>query len=94
MEGFSVTQNYEKRPHLTFGAGRRICPGSHVAERTLFITMARLIWAFEFHPKVQHPGHTIPIDRDAMGPGLVVVPAPFEFVILGPIFHSESNHMG
>lgn len=78
MEGFSVTQNYEKRPHNTFGAGRRICPGSHVAERTLFVTMARLLWAFEFHPKRDAEGKVVPIDRNAMTPGLIVGPMPFE----------------
>ncbi|KAH6986623.1 putative cytochrome P450 oxidoreductase, partial [Ilyonectria destructans] len=77
VEGFAVTTNYEKRPHNTFGAGRRICPGSHVAERTLFITMSRLIWAFEFHPKKDQFGIPKPIGRDDMLPGLVAGPKPF-----------------
>ncbi|OAL37611.1 hypothetical protein AYO20_03118 [Fonsecaea nubica] len=78
MDAYSITQNYEKRPHLTFGAGRRVCPGSHVADRTLFITMARLLWAFEFHHKLDAQGVPIPVERDALTEGLVVGPAPFQ----------------
>lgn len=37
-----------KRDHFTFGAGRRICPGIHVAEPTLFLSISRLLWGFEF----------------------------------------------
>ncbi|KAF7531274.1 hypothetical protein G7054_g9043 [Neopestalotiopsis clavispora] len=82
VEGFAVTTNYSKRPHNTFGAGRRICPGSHVAERTLFIAMSRLLWAYEFHPKKDRFGNIKPIDRDAMLPGMVVGPIPFECEIV------------
>jgi hypothetical protein len=81
MEGFSVTQNYEKRPHNTFGAGRRICPGWHVAEHTLFVTMARLLWAFDFRSNSDADGNVVPIDRDVMTPGLIVGPMPFEYAI-------------
>ncbi|GES61731.1 cytochrome P450 [Aspergillus terreus] len=30
-----------------FGAGRRICPGSHLAENSLDINIAKIIWAFD-----------------------------------------------
>ncbi|KAM5341972.1 hypothetical protein ACJ41O_015003 [Fusarium nematophilum] len=82
VEGFSVSTNYQKRPHHTFGAGRRICPGSHVAERTLFIAMSRLLWAYEFRTKKDQFGNDIPIDPDAMTQGLVVGPEPFECEII------------
>jgi cytochrome P450 len=39
-----------KRDHFTFGAGRRICPGSRLAENTLDLTLANLLWAFEIRP--------------------------------------------
>lgn len=77
-EGISVSTDYKVRPHVTFGAGRRICPGSHVAERTLFIAMCRLIWAFSFDYKRDVSGNPKPIIRDAMTEGLVVCPAAFE----------------
>ncbi|CAI7595623.1 unnamed protein product [Penicillium bialowiezense] len=39
---------WDKRDHYGYGAGRRICPGIHLAERNLFIGVAKLLWAFEF----------------------------------------------
>ncbi|KOC17629.1 putative cytochrome P450 [Aspergillus flavus AF70] len=36
-----------KRDHFAFGAGRRICPGYHVAKRSLAIAIMRILWAFE-----------------------------------------------
>ncbi|KAI9853618.1 MAG: hypothetical protein M1830_006647, partial [Pleopsidium flavum] len=32
-----------QRDHFAFGSGRRICPGMHVAERSLFLGMSRLL---------------------------------------------------
>ena len=34
--------------HMAFGFGRRICPGRYVAEGTLAIDMATLLWAMRF----------------------------------------------
>lgn len=30
-----------------FGAGRRICPGMLVAEREIWLTISRMLWAFD-----------------------------------------------
>ncbi|KAJ7826623.1 cytochrome P450, partial [Mycena leptocephala] len=38
--------NAELRDHFAFGAGRRICPGTVVAERELFLAISRILWAF------------------------------------------------
>ncbi|KAK5081205.1 hypothetical protein LTR05_007999 [Lithohypha guttulata] len=38
------------RDHFAFGAGRRICPGYHVAERSLAVAIMRILWAFEIVP--------------------------------------------
>ena len=35
---------------LPFGFGRRICPGMHLARNSLFIVVARLLWAFDIRP--------------------------------------------
>ncbi|PKX94818.1 cytochrome P450 [Aspergillus novofumigatus IBT 16806] len=38
-------------PHISFGFGLRGCPGQHLAREYLFISVARLLWAFDFnHP--------------------------------------------
>lgn len=61
------------RDHFTFGAGRRMCPGIHVAERSLFIAMSRLLWAFTFRPiKGKEP------DPTRLRQGIVMMPEPFE----------------
>ncbi|KAL2811621.1 cytochrome P450 [Aspergillus granulosus] len=48
-----------KRDHFAFGAGRRICPGYHVAERSLAISIMRILWAFEIK---WAPGTQLPVD--------------------------------
>ena len=45
---YAAAGEWDKRDHLGYGAGRRICPGIHLAERNLFIGVAKLLWAFEF----------------------------------------------
>ncbi|KAF8067838.1 cytochrome P450 [Lyophyllum atratum] len=37
------------RDEYVFGWGRRYCPGAHLAEASLFIVLARLVWAIDFH---------------------------------------------
>jgi cytochrome P450 len=34
--------------HVSFGFGRRVCPGRHVAEATLAIDFATVLWAMRF----------------------------------------------
>ncbi|CDM34235.1 hypothetical protein DTO013E5_2366 [Penicillium roqueforti] len=38
-----------KRDHWMFGAGRRICPGMIVAEREIWLTISRMLWAFDMY---------------------------------------------
>ncbi|KAF7537126.1 hypothetical protein G7054_g3942 [Neopestalotiopsis clavispora] len=45
------TSDGPDRDHFGYGGGRRVCPGIHLAERNLFIAMAKLIWAFDFRKK-------------------------------------------
>ncbi|KAF2174241.1 hypothetical protein M409DRAFT_35217 [Zasmidium cellare ATCC 36951] len=37
-----------RRIHYVFGAGRRICSGQRMAEHSLMINLAKLVWAFNF----------------------------------------------
>ncbi|EUC43271.1 hypothetical protein COCMIDRAFT_38750 [Bipolaris oryzae ATCC 44560] len=37
----------EKRDHYAYGNGRRICPGIHLAERSLFSVVSKMLWAFD-----------------------------------------------
>ncbi|KAF2099884.1 putative O-methylsterigmatocystin oxidoreductase [Rhizodiscina lignyota] len=47
---YAVQADPRQRDHFSFGAGRRICPGMHLAENSLFITIAKILWAFEILP--------------------------------------------
>lgn len=46
---------WEHRDHYGYGTGRRFCPGVHLAERNLFLGMAKLLWAFDMKPKKAAP---------------------------------------
>ncbi|KAI0301395.1 cytochrome P450 [Russula brevipes] len=35
---------------MPFGFGRRVCPGMHVALQSIFISIARILWAFDLLP--------------------------------------------
>jgi cytochrome P450 len=55
---------YEERDHYGYGAGRRLCPGIHLAERNLFLAMSKLLWAFDMSPSVDESGRDMPVDTD------------------------------
>lgn len=37
--------------YYAFGFGKRACPGQYIAKDVLFITVARLLWAFDIKPE-------------------------------------------
>jgi cytochrome P450 len=79
-ENNAINQDSVRRLHFTFGAGRRVCPGFHVAQRNLFLAISRMLWAFNIERQRDVYGRETPIDRDAIAPenGLIVRPADFE----------------
>lgn len=70
-----------KRDHFGFGAGRRICQGMHIAERSLFLGMSRMLWAFEFAPAKDENGVEMKPDQSKLTQGLFVMPEEFRAVI-------------
>ncbi|KAI1790162.1 cytochrome P450 [Ganoderma leucocontextum] len=59
----------EMRTDLRFfnwGFGRRICPGQHLADRSLFITIALALWAFDISEDSAHPIDTMAIKDGAL----------------------------
>lgn len=44
----ATSPNHHLRDHYGYGSGRRLCPGIHLAERNLWLAVAKLCWAFEF----------------------------------------------
>lgn len=77
---YSNAANYEDRDHYGYGFGRRLCPGIHFAERSLFITFSKLIWGFDISPAEDDQGQPIPLNTDwatAYSGGAIVHPDPF-----------------
>ena len=62
---------------ISFGFGRRICPGRHVADSAMFVTMARLLAAYKINKAVDKEGRVVEPTLD-LEPGLVSHPRPFE----------------
>jgi len=72
----------QDRDHYVFGWGRRFCQGTHIAEASLFIVLARLVWAVDFYPPRDPTTGTAIIpdmaDEDAAwSEGFVSVPRTF-----------------
>ena len=57
----AIPDPYE-RDHFSFGAGRRICTGLHLAENSLFITLAKILWAFDMRPPLGPEGNPLPVN--------------------------------
>lgn len=73
--------DYEKRDHYVFGTGRRLCAGIHFAERSLFITFAKIMWAFDIRPGKDENGNEAKIDVDlhtGYEEGIIIEPIPFK----------------
>lgn len=66
-----------QRDHFTYGAGRRVCPGVHVAERSLFINIVRTLWGFDIAKLKDKNGNVVEPETE-MAPGFLSVPKPFK----------------
>ncbi|KAJ7218927.1 cytochrome P450 [Mycena rebaudengoi] len=53
-ESANLADPYQ-RDHWMFGAGRRICPGMIVAEREIWLTISRMLWAFRMESLPDEP---------------------------------------
>ncbi len=69
-----------ERDHFSFGAGRRICPGMHLAESSLYITLAKILWAFEIRPSIGVDGkeEVLDVSDKAYEDGTSTIPKQFK----------------
>lgn len=65
-----------KSGHSSFGWGRRICPGANLAANSLYIAVAKLLWAYDVKPI---PGRRY--DTFDYTEGFNIRPKPFECII-------------
>ncbi|KAI0256926.1 cytochrome P450 [Lactifluus subvellereus] len=64
--------------HSTYGFGRRTCVGRHLANESLVITIATVLWAARFERDHNHSGEEVPLDTDAfLEKGMVFRPLPY-----------------
>ena len=74
----ALNSDATKRDQFVFGAGRRICQGMHIAERSLFLAMSRMLWGFNMEKPLDGNGAEITPDIDKLTQGLFVGPEDFE----------------
>jgi hypothetical protein len=73
--------NPDDRDHYGYGSGRRLCPGIHLAERNLFLAIAKLLWAFDFKPGRDEDGQEVLPDVDpktGYSEGFLVCAKPYK----------------
>lgn len=80
-----------QRDHLTYGGGRRICAGMHLAEASLFINIARILWGFDIRPAKDKTGDEIHYDfsTKSLQKGSSSVTTPFACEIQSRSEHHE-----
>jgi len=65
--------------HVTYGFGKRICLGMNMANQSLFIDIAYILWALNIEQATDGQGNfIIPSKTDCVDEGLVVRPVPFK----------------
>ncbi|KAK3702409.1 hypothetical protein LTR37_014875 [Vermiconidia calcicola] len=74
-----LTQYPNVTNYSAFGFGRRICPGMHIAERSLYIQIARIAWACDISKKKDMNGKEIDVPLYDYCDGFNVQPNFFHF---------------
>jgi cytochrome P450 len=92
---YANSPNVLARDHWSYGSSKRICVGMHLAERSLFNMVSRLLQAFDIKHAVDENGKEIPVDVNAYKTSLIAGPEPFKarFVVraeeIGALLDSE-----
>ncbi|KAI0445352.1 cytochrome P450 [Xylaria telfairii] len=77
----SQQRDVSKRDNFLFGVGRRICQGMHIADRSMFLAISRLLWGFRMDVPLDAAGKPIIPDPTKLIPGMLVQPEPFPATI-------------
>lgn len=81
MEDIAKAEIRKDVNHVGYGFGRRICAGQNVANRSMYINCALLLWAFDFAKKRDAAGRVVEIDDLAFTDTANSHPLPFEVSI-------------
>ncbi|KAJ6471949.1 cytochrome P450 [Mycena sanguinolenta] len=63
--------------HYAFGFGRRKCPGQHMAAKSTWIAIVRVLWAFKITPRKDARNNPMKIDPEDCTSGLTSRPHEF-----------------
>ncbi|KAI0768206.1 cytochrome P450 [Trametes elegans] len=66
---------------LPFGFGRRICVGMHLAQNSLFISISRVLWAFDILPELGADGQPLLPDPWSFTDGFNSKPTQFQCIL-------------
>lgn len=75
-----ITESNQGTPHYAYGAGSRMCAGSHLANRELYTAFIRIITAFTVHPprKAEDAPILNCLDCNLIPSALTTEPKPFK----------------
>ncbi|KAK2054685.1 cytochrome P450 2D18 [Colletotrichum caudatum] len=76
----AASSNYSERDHYSYGAGRRLCAGVHLAERTQWRLIAQMLWAFRIERAIGEDGTVVEPDTsyEAYDDGFVSSPNEYK----------------
>jgi cytochrome P450 len=66
--------------NFAFGFGRRVCPGTHIADQSIFATLATVVHTLDIRRAKDRNGKEV-IPEARMNSGLICHPVPFEYEI-------------
>ncbi|KAI0333185.1 cytochrome P450 [Cubamyces sp. BRFM 1775] len=68
----SVMTDTKEEGHVSFGFGRRICVGRHVAHDSLLLNMASILWMFDIKAPLDALGQEVACGEESVDHGLAV----------------------
>ena len=78
----SGVSDIKDQGHFSYGFGRRNCVGRHMADDSLFINIAVMLWATKIERKKDGSGRFLPLDLDGWVDVGVVVLADYHHTLL------------
>ncbi|KAJ3560891.1 hypothetical protein NP233_g10541 [Leucocoprinus birnbaumii] len=76
-------------PLAVFGYGRRVCPGSHFSDASMFIMIAHILSVYKIQPSLDEKGNEVKIIPD-MTSGILSYPVEFQCRIIPRSKEAES----
>lgn len=80
--------------HACFGFGRRICPGLHLAEASVYLMVVMSLAVFDIHPVIENGVPVLPEHENTDGTIRKVMTVPYiDNVLISPTVIRKSTSM-